>query len=226
VCPDVDIDITTGTSAALIEAVLAHRLEAAFVAGPVDHPELVTLPIVEEELVLVTAPWITSLRRLRVRGTAVKIIVFRAGCTYRALLEALLAARGVVGTRRLEFGTLDGIVGCVAAGIGVTLLPRAVVARPQREGRVALHALPRDEARVPTVLVRRRDAFTSAALARFIALAQELLPIARKRSRRRSIRGSRAGRGARVARTARDGYGARGTDGARGAFGIKIQSTR
>ena len=64
------------------------------------------------------------------------------------------------------------------------------------------------------------------AIAVTLALAQELLPIARKRSRRRSIRGSRAGRGARVARTARDGYEARGTDGARGAFGITIQSTR
>jgi len=225
-CPDVDIDITTGTSAALIEAVLAHRLEAGFVAGPVDHPELVAFPVVEEELVLVTAPWIRSLARLRGRGAAVKLIVFRAGCTYRALLEALLAARGVVGTRRLEFGTLDGIVGCVAAGIGVTLLPRAVVARAQREGRVALHTLPRDEARVPTVLVRRRDAFTSAALARFIALAQEVLPVARTRSPRRSRHASRGGRGAGVARIASDGYDARPTDGSRGAFGMRIHSTR
>jgi len=187
---------------------------------------LVAFPVVEEELVLVTAPWIRSLARLRGRGAAVKLIVFRAGCTYRALLEALLAARGVVGTRRLEFGTLDGIVGCVAAGIGVTLLPRAVVARAQREGRVALHTLPRDEARVPTVLVRRRDAFTSAALARFIALAQEVLPVARTRSPRRSRHASRGGRGAGVARIASDGYDARPTDGSRGAFGMRIHSTR
>jgi DNA-binding transcriptional LysR family regulator len=217
-CPDVDIDITTGTSAALIEAVLAHRLEAAFVAGPVNHPELLALPIVEEELVMVTAPWITSLARLRGRGAALKIIVFRAGCTYRALLEALLAARGVVATRRLEFGTLDGIVGCVAAGIGVTLLPRK-------------------EARVPTVLVRRRDAFTSAALARFVTLAQELLPMARTRSTRdsgptsrtRPTRDSRhtarAARRASVTRIAANGYDARRAD-SRGAFGIRIQSTR
>jgi DNA-binding transcriptional LysR family regulator len=223
-CPEVDIDITTGTSAALVEAVLAHRLEAAFVAGPVNHPELLGVPMVEEELVIVTAPWINSLVRLTSRGSTVKTIVFRSGCTYRARLEALLADRGVVGARRLEFGTLDGIVGCVAAGIGVTLLPRAAVARAQREGRVALHALPPADARVPTVLVRRRDAFTSAALSQFIGLARELLTIDRARSPRRSPHAARAGGNARVARSARDGYDAR--RGSRGALGIRIQSTR
>ena len=232
-CPDVDIDITTGTSAVLVEAVLAHRLEAAFVAGPVDHPELVTLPILEEELVIVTAPWITSLGRLRGRSSMLKIVVFRSGCTYRAQLESLLAGRGVVGARRLEFGTLDGIVGCVAAGIGITLLPRAAVARAQREGRVALHALPPADARVPTVLIRRRDAFTSAALSRFIALAVELLARKRPRSPHRSphaARGRRARGAARAAvravRMTGDGYDARRADGSRGALGIRIQSTR
>jgi len=43
-CPEVDIEIATGTSAALIEAVLARQLEVAFVAGPVHHPELAALP--------------------------------------------------------------------------------------------------------------------------------------------------------------------------------------
>jgi DNA-binding transcriptional LysR family regulator len=231
-CPDVDIDITTGTSAALVEAVLAHRLEAAFVAGPVKHPELVTVPIVEEELVMVTAPWITSLARLAGRGARVKIVVFRSGCTYRARLEALLAERGVVGARRLEFGTLDGIVGCVAAGIGVTLLPRAAVARAQREGRVALHALPPADALVPTVLIRRLDAFTSAALAQFIALARGSLTSKRTSSARRSGHAERA-RARRTPRRARaveamtgNAYEAPRADGPRGALGIRIQSTR
>ncbi len=175
-CPEVDIEIRTGTSVELVDAVLAHRLEAAFVAGPVNHPELLVLPLLEEELVGVTAPWITELDGLT--GAAPgsrKLIVFRSGCSYRARLEALLAARGIVDIRRLEFGTLDGIIGCVGAGIGVTLLPRAVAARAAAEGRVALHALPPDEARVETVLVRRRDAFVSTALSRFIEVARQRL---------------------------------------------------
>jgi DNA-binding transcriptional LysR family regulator len=176
-CPEVDIEIDTGTTAALIDAVLAHRLEAAFVAGPVNHPELLALPLLEEELVVITAPWVTGLDGLTAPGASdkVKIIVFRSGCSYRMRLETILASRGIVDIRRLEFGTLDGIIGCVGAGIGVTLLPRAAVAKAGAEGRVALHALPPNEARVETVLARRRDAFVSTALMRFIEIAREHL---------------------------------------------------
>jgi DNA-binding transcriptional LysR family regulator len=176
-CPDVDIQIHTGTAAELTEAVLAYRLEAAFVPGPVRHPELLALPILEEELVLVTAPWVKRVEDLTVPAGTTKIIVFRLGCSYRARLETLLAARGLVNIRRLEFGTLDGIIGCVGAGIGITMLPRAVVGRAEAEGRVALHALSADEARVEIVLVRRRDAFVSTALSRFIEITRQHLAL-------------------------------------------------
>ena len=175
-CPAVDIEIGTGTSAELVEAVLTRRLEAAFVAAPVHHADLVSTPVASEELVLVTAPWIGDLSALaQAAGEALKIIVFRPGCSYRAQLEALLASRGLLGLRRLEFGTLDGIIGCVAAGIGLTLLPRIVVARAAAEGRVALHALPPKLARVDTLLVHRADAFVSVALQRFFDIARDVL---------------------------------------------------
>jgi LysR family transcriptional regulator, cell division regulator len=179
-CPEVDIEIDTGTTAALVDAVLARRLEAAFVAGPVSHPELLAMPLVVEELVVVTAPWIAELDGLAVAASLdpLKLIVFRSGCSYRTRLEALLAERGVVAVRRLEFGTLDGIIGCVGAGIGVTLLPRVVVARAASEGKVALHALPPAAARIETVLIRRHDIFVSTALARFIEIARSRLAAA------------------------------------------------
>ncbi len=201
-CPEVDIEIVTGTTAELVEAVLSHRLEAAFTAGPLDHPELLALPVVAEELVLLSAPWIGDGAAFSARAAAdkLKLIVFRAGCTYRNYLEALLAARGIVGVRRLEFGTVDGIIGCVAAGIGITLLPRAVAARAAAEGRVKLHALPEGIRRIETVLVRRRDAFVSMALKRFIEMSRELLsapePGPQRRERRSAKMPLRAGRAA------------------------------
>ena len=84
----------------------------------------------------------------------------------------MLARRGVVVARRLEFGTLDAILGCVAGGLGITLLPRSLVERARDEGRVALHELPSAEARVDTVFVRRRDGFASSALAAFLGFAR------------------------------------------------------
>jgi len=165
--PEVDLVLATGTSCELIEGVLGHRLEGAFVCGPVDHPELEEQVAFREQLVVVSSPSVRSLQQLRAQQ-ALKIVVLRAGCSYRQRLESILATRGIVGVRLLEFGTLDSILACVGAGIGVTLLPRVVVAAAARDGRVALHVLPSAEAEVDTVFIRRRDAFVSSALAAFL----------------------------------------------------------
>jgi DNA-binding transcriptional LysR family regulator len=177
--PKVDIVLDTGTSAELVTKVLERRLEGAFVAAPVDHADLVAEPIIEEELVFLTAPGAPKLgaylRRAARGEIAPKILVLRAGCSYRQRLEQFLAEHGVADLRRLEFGTVDGIVGCVSAGIGVTMMPRAIVEVPLRQGRIAAHTLPPRSARVATVFVRRRDAFVSTALQRFLERARQLV---------------------------------------------------
>ncbi|HXZ02796.1 MAG TPA: LysR substrate-binding domain-containing protein [Stellaceae bacterium] len=169
--PAVDLSLATGTSAELVEQVLGRRLEGAFICGPVRHPELDEETMFREELVLVTQRSPLGLEAL-LAARDLKIVVLRAGCSYRQRLEEILARRGVVGLRRLEFGTIDGLLGCAAAGIGMTLLPRAIVAGAWREGRVNVHALPEEEATVDTLFIRRRDGFVSSALAAFLAHAR------------------------------------------------------
>jgi DNA-binding transcriptional LysR family regulator len=166
--PEVDLVLTTGTTCELIDAVLGHQLEGAFVCGPVDHPELEEQTVFREQLVVATSPSVRGLDQLCAQER-LKIVVLRAGCSYRQRLESVLAARGIVDVRLLEFGTLESIFACVGAGIGVTLLPRIVLESAARDGRVALHALPSAEAEVDTVFIRRRDAFTSSALAAFLS---------------------------------------------------------
>jgi DNA-binding transcriptional LysR family regulator len=174
--PKVDIVLETGTTAELVTKVVERRLEGAFVAGPIDHAELVSEPIVEEELVFLTAPRAPKLDvylRCVARGESeMKLLVLRAGCSYRQRLEQFLAARGLRDLRRLEFGTVDGIVGCVGAGIGVTMMPRAIVEAPLGQGRIVAHRLPAADARVTTVFAKRRDAFVSTALQRFLEHAR------------------------------------------------------
>lgn len=169
--PEVDLTLTTGTTCELIEAVLEHRLEGAFVCGPLDHPELAQEVVFEEELVVVTTPRVRTFGELA-RTHDPRIVVLRAGCSYRQRLETILAARGIVDVRRLEFGTIDGILGCVAAGLGLTLLPRSVVGPAWRDGRVAIHELPAAEASVATLFIRCRDGFVSSALAAFLQCAR------------------------------------------------------
>ena len=57
----------------------------------------------------------------------------RAGVSHRMhlrqRLEQVFTEFGWPSSARFELGTLDGMIGCVAADMGVTLLPRAVVGR-------------------------------------------------------------------------------------------------
>jgi len=165
--PEVDLVLTPGTTAELVERVLDHEVEGAFVCGPVNHPDLVEEVIFREELVLVTARHIRTLQDALSKRD-LKIVVLRLGCSYRQRLEEILARRGVVAVRRLDFGTVDGIMGCVSASVGVTLLPKSVAAAAHRAGRVAIHELPADEAQVDTVFIRPRDGFVSSALEMFL----------------------------------------------------------
>ena len=167
--PDVDLTLRTGTTCELIEQVLADRLEGAFVCGPVTHPDLHTTPIFTEELALLTAPSIGSLDALAERGD-VRIVVLRAGCSYRQRLEELLVRRGIAAPRVLEFGTVEALFGCVAANLGITLLPRDLIGPVWQEGRVAVHALPPADAMVDTVFIRRQDGLLSSALGAFLTM--------------------------------------------------------
>ena len=166
--PAVDLTLRTGTTAELLERVLAQEVEGAFLCGPVAHPALEAAPVWEEELVLLAAPGTRPLARLLAGEEGVRIIVLRAGCSYRQRLEEVLARRGVPAPRLLEFGTLEAIFASVAAGLGITLLPRALVGPVVRPGRLAVEALPRGEGRVETVFVRRRDGYASGAMRAFL----------------------------------------------------------
>jgi DNA-binding transcriptional LysR family regulator len=176
--PHVDLSLRTGTSCELIDDVLFDRVEGAFVCGPVDHPELTSEAMFQEELVALTAPGATTFEAVIGAG-GFRIVVLRAGCSYRLRLEALLARRGSVGARIMEFGTLEAILACVGAGLGVTLLPRALVENAWRGGRVGVHALPPEDAFVETVFVRRRDLYASSAMAAFLEAVRPVRPSAR-----------------------------------------------
>ena len=173
--PEVDLSLATGTTAGLIDDVLARRLEGAFVVGPVDRPDLIAEPVFVESLVLLTAPAVTDLDALR-GSKDLKIVVFRLGCSYRQRLEMILAKRGLVGLRVLEFGSLEAIIGCVAAGIGVTLLPKGTFEPALRARLVAQQPLSRADASVETVFVRRADAYASSAMTAFVNMARSPPP--------------------------------------------------
>lgn len=168
-CPQVDLTLVTGTSQELIAAVLAREIETALVCGPVQEPSLLQELAYQEELVLIAAPQLgQDLERLLL--SAPKIAVLRRGCSYRQRLEQVLARQGRTQIPCLEFGSLEAIYAAVAAGLALSLLPRALVEPQAAEGRLSLSALPDGEGWVETLILRHREQAVSSAHRAFHAL--------------------------------------------------------
>lgn len=147
--PGLDIHVETDTSAALTDKVLAHKLDCAFVAGPVIHPELHFAELVVEELVQVFAHGLDPVQ--------LPLILIREGCAYRARAQAYQRLIGHAEGDAMEFGALEGILGCVAVGLGWTLMPRRVVAQCRQADELTTRAIPDDIGQVPTGIVYRKD---------------------------------------------------------------------
>jgi DNA-binding transcriptional LysR family regulator len=151
--PKVDLELRTGTTEQLVSQILDYSLEGAFVCGPIVHADLRSEVVCKEELVLVSSVSKEGIEAL-VQRDEIRALVMGTGCTYRKRLDAVISRHGAVHTRHIEFDSLDTIVGCVAAGLGVTILPRSVVSTYRPTTHIAVHRLHPDDAKVEILFVR------------------------------------------------------------------------
>lgn len=101
-------------------------------------------------------------------------LLTECGCGYRAKMDSVLAMQNIRPGHVTEFSSVEAIKLCVAAEMGIGLLPAIVVARELREHQFkALHwAGPSLD--VTTSLLWHRDKWISPAMAAFRDLLQEM----------------------------------------------------
>lgn len=169
--PQVRIELVTGTSGALAAKVRNYEIEAAFVAQPFEAQGLAQQPAFDEELALISPlawPEIHGPKDVGDRS----VIAFAAGCSYRRILEAWFGQEGVAPDKVMEFASYHAIVACVAAGSGVAIVPRSVLALLGAEPSLRVTPLSGKHGRAQTRLVWRADDETPALQALQQLLAQ------------------------------------------------------
>ena len=164
--PDVDIQLKTGPTAELVELLLNGQVDGVFVAGRLEHSRYHLLKAFSEQLVLVgSTPMMTMPSSHELIKSA--FLAFRQGCSYRQRIELLLASHGINAGRIFEFGSLDAMLGCVAAGMGYTVLPRGTVEAHQHRFGIHTLALPPSIANVDTYFAALEPKTWTPALASF-----------------------------------------------------------
>ncbi|MGJ7913880.1 LysR substrate-binding domain-containing protein [Massilia sp. LXY-6] len=168
--PGVVVELVTGTTSALLHRVRNVEIEAAFVSEPFTAPELESLPVFREELVLITPRGIEAIHGAKDLGR-LTMIAFANGCSYRRRLDDWLGSENVIAERVLEFGSYQGMIACVAAGTGFAVVPKSVLGALQAADKIREHKLPKRIAANRTHLVWRGRA--SLALAGLIGMLRE-----------------------------------------------------
>ncbi|MHB0882974.1 LysR family transcriptional regulator [Paenibacillus sp. SEL1] len=158
--PDVHLSLMTGSTHDLVQKVLNYELDGAFVYGPVDDPHIEHVAALEEELVLISEPGKKDMDEL----LAKPMLFFDVGCTHRTRAESFLSEAGVDAYQVMEFGTLEVILGGVASGLGVSMLPQSSIAKAEEAGSIASHRLPEKYRKLEVWFVYRRDSVYSSAL--------------------------------------------------------------
>jgi LysR family transcriptional regulator, cell division regulator len=169
--PDVDLSLKTGSTDELVNLVLKYELDGAFVAAPVEHVDLDVTEVGIEELVLVSGGHFPSIERFEELRN-LTLLVFRNGCSYRRKLEDWLRWKGIIPAKTMEFGTIEGILGCVHAGLGVSLLPRSVVERAKVQYNLRFQKISDKFYKTSTLFIRRNDTYVTAAVSEFIQTAK------------------------------------------------------
>jgi len=158
--PAVRVELATGTTDSLVEAVLGRKLEAAFVAECDSAAQVESVPAFLEELVVVAPRSHARIRRAQDVRTDT-MIAFPSGCAYRRRLQAWLAGGGIAPSRVLELSSYHAIIACVASGTGIALAPRSVLETIRGARDVSVYRLATSQRKVTTSFVWRRGEASS-----------------------------------------------------------------
>ncbi|MFG1346350.1 LysR substrate-binding domain-containing protein [Xanthobacter autotrophicus DSM 431] len=158
--PKLRLQLRSGTSGELVAALKRGALDLVLVAEEAADERFSSRILWREELVEVLPP-----------GGAAEdaLVVFREGCCYRERCRATFGEAPV-----LELGTLDGIIGCVSAGLGRTLLPASAVERWRALGEVTTRPLAAGAGAVATIALWRAASPSRASIAAVLDLAARL----------------------------------------------------
>ena len=168
--PDVRLSLKVDLNDVFLKPVLDRALDGAFVAGPVTHPELTSIKLKQEQLVLVGSKTEEGLSSDRILEHA-PLITFPEGSVFRQHLELLLSSRNLSWQDRTTYvNSLGAMIATISAGIGFGYLPLSIVESFVRQGVVSVYPFEDPFSDYDVVFIYRRDHVMDAAFKNFIAL--------------------------------------------------------
>jgi DNA-binding transcriptional LysR family regulator len=153
--PQLDVRLTVATAAQSVQGIRAGRVDAGLLTLPVEESDLVTVPTLREELLIVTTPTHPLARRRKPGRIApqdlnhLPFILFEAGSATRKVIDRFFVTERIEPDIVMDTENVEIIKAMVKTGLGSGIVPYQAVAREVHAGqffcaRVEGHALVRE----------------------------------------------------------------------------------
>ena len=172
--PQLDVRITVATAQCSVEEIRAGRADAGLLTLPVEESDLITLPVLREELLLVTMPTHPLAKRRRILPgdlAGQPFVLFEDGSATRRVIDSFFVMEKIEPTIVMDTENVEIIKAMVKTGLGIAIVPYQAIAREVRAGqffcaRIEGHELVRETGwvygranRVPRMITELLTAF-------------------------------------------------------------------
>jgi DNA-binding transcriptional LysR family regulator len=172
--PGLDVRLTVATAARSVTEIRAGRVDAGLLTLPVEESDLVTLPVLREELLLLTMPNHPLAKKKKILPgdlSGEPFVLFEPGSATRQVIDAFFLTEKVEPTVVMDTENVEIIKAMVRAGLGIGIVPYQAIAREVRAGqffcaRIEGHELIRETGwvyaranRVPRMITELLTAF-------------------------------------------------------------------
>lgn len=135
--PAVEVTLTTGATPQLLERLRAGTLDVALLTMPVEGGDLTQVPVMHEELLLVTHPGHPLARKRRITAADLDrqpCVLFERGSSTRRVIDQMFTREQIQPRIVMETENAEILKALVAIGMGMTIIPYQAVAREVRSG--------------------------------------------------------------------------------------------
>ncbi len=175
--PKVSVSVRTGHSEDILEMTLREEVQLGLTRA-MRHPEIESLHLYEDELVLVVDPG----HRFTKRGSAdlaeigeEQLIFFDHDSSYFEQTHALFRNAGIRELRTMEVDNIEAAKRMVEHRLGVAFLPRTAVVRSVAAGNLSLISVEENPAMSRSIVaLKRRDVPSTGPVAAFLEVASTL----------------------------------------------------
>jgi DNA-binding transcriptional LysR family regulator len=133
--PHLDVRLTVATANRSVEEIRGGRVDAGLLTLPIEQSDLITMPVMREELLVITPPRHALARRRRIapRDLAGQpFILFEAGSATRRVIDRFFAGENIEPTIVMDTENVEIIKAMVKTGLGIGIVPYQSIEREVR----------------------------------------------------------------------------------------------